>query len=70
MTIAGHTFPRLGDGKCLHCHIRFSDIAGVTREAIGQPGWAHQGHLIEREYDEIRAEVERIYETVTEAATT
>ena len=69
-SIAGHTFPSTAtsDGKCV-CGKRFSDISGVTREDIGQWHWAHSGTLLEREYDEIRAEVERIYGTVTEAAT-
>ena len=49
MTIAGHTFV---NGVC-DCGRKRSDLSGVTRNAIGNRGWAHTGDLNENEYREI-----------------
>lgn len=68
-TIAGHTFSdALGGRRCIGCGKRWSEIAGATEEAVGEFGWAHSGTLIEREFEEIRAERDRIWDAVKEAA--
>lgn len=50
MTTAGHTFD--DGGKC-SCGITRPQLRGVTRNAIGNPGWAHVGNLTENEYLEL-----------------
>jgi hypothetical protein len=49
MSIAGHAFT---DGICT-CGRKRTDLAGVTRAAVGQEGWAHSGMLTDGEYREI-----------------
>ena len=58
--IAGHTFDGPW-GRC-SCGQRFSDISGATHKELHGPlGWAHSGTLIERELNEIQAEVKRLW---------
>lgn len=64
--IAGHLFGL--EGRCA-CGYRFGDISGVTRADIGSGGWAHSGSLIEREYDEIVVERDRIWGLLCGVAT-
>lgn len=40
----------------------------ARRENVGQPGWAHDGIMIQREYDEIVTERDRIWATVASVA--
>jgi hypothetical protein len=69
--IAGHTFIETISGRvCRYCDKRWTDLMGADESAINQSGWAHQGVLIERELEEIRAEKERVWALVMEAATT
>lgn len=63
--IAGHLFRETIHGRACGCGVRWVDIAAVQREHIGRLGWAHTGALLEGEYDEIRAEVERFWALVT-----
>lgn len=60
--IAGHQFEinSLGKRVCV-CGIHWVQIASVTREDINKTGLAHVGTLLEREYLEIEAEVDRIW---------
>jgi hypothetical protein len=67
-TIAGHTFADTPAGRVCSCGKRWTDIASATRANIGEHGWAHHGELIEREADEITAEVARIWEAVSKVA--
>jgi len=64
MAIAGHTYDL--SGWCT-CNRRFGDISGVTKEDIGQKGWAHTGELSQREFDEIIAERDRLYKAHLES---
>jgi hypothetical protein len=66
MTIAGHSFSP--EGLCT-CGRRFGDISGAGPEHLNKPHWAHQGNLIERELEEIQAEVQRLWSLVVGAAT-
>jgi len=65
--IAGHKFSATGFCEYMSadstqpCGKTFSDIACVTKEDIGKDGWAHRGALNETEYQEIIAEVERVW---------
>lgn len=65
--IAGHRFTGL-NGRC-SCGKVLGDIAGATREHLNAPGFAHSGGLIERELNEIHAEVARIWALVVGSAT-
>jgi hypothetical protein len=62
-SIAGHVFD-FHTHKC-SCGKLFSDIAGAPESAIGddtQGGvYCHQGTLTRYEWDQIRAETERIF---------
>lgn len=69
MSIAGHTFWETTIGRvCQGCGMRFVHVAQAHRSDIGREGFAHQGLLIEREYDEIDAERNRIFALVAGVA--
>jgi hypothetical protein len=70
--IAGHRFAPLSgmcemthSGKSERCNKVYSDISAAPKEAIDNPEhrglWAAEGNLIEREWDEIQAENNRIF---------
>lgn len=61
MLIAGHVFEETPNGRVCACGARWVDVLQARREHIGTQGWAHTGNLIEREYDEIEAERDRIW---------
>lgn len=65
MTIAGHVFDI--QGKWCTCGKKFVDISSVTAEEIGQPNLAHSGALNEKEFNEIRAEVDRLWKAHLES---
>lgn len=62
-TIAGHTFVETPDGRrCTGCNKLFVDIAGVTEDQIEKTGWAHSGTLTRHEYNQIKDEVNQLWE--------
>ncbi len=65
MTIAGHVFDI--QWRWCTCGKKFVDIAPATQDDIGQPGWAHSGALNEKEFNEIRAEVDRLWKAHLES---
>lgn len=65
MLIAGHVFDA-ASGLC-SCGRKFSDISGVEHVNIGMEHWAHVGNLTTAEHDQIVAERERLYRSLTGA---
>lgn len=63
--IAGHTFADTPNGKICHCGMRWDYILSARRENIGETGWAHVGALNDREYDEIEAARDKVWEALT-----
>ena len=54
---AGHNFDRYTD-RC-DCGKRWLDIHDADETCLNTNGWAHVGHLVRRELDEIVAERDR-----------
>lgn len=68
--IAGHTFQtnNLGRRVCVACNKPWTLIAGATEADIDRNGIAHVGPLSRREYEEICAERDRIWQHVMAVA--
>ncbi len=65
MTIAGHVFDI--QGKWCTCGKKFVDICDITQDDVGKSGWCHSGCGNQKEYDEVRAEVDRLWKAHLES---
>lgn len=57
-SIAGHPRKIISQGWC-DCGVLWAKLRYATKDCIGQPGYAHQGALNEKELREVEVEVER-----------
>ncbi len=60
--IAGPVFHDSPIGRVCDCGARWVDALMARRSDVGMLGFAHTGALLEREYLEIEAERDRIWE--------
>ena len=56
-TIAGHDRIILLRGWC-DCGMKWTYLRTVTKDCIGQPGWAHTQNLNESEYNQVMQAIE------------
>jgi len=62
--IAGHTFYETPSGRLCHCGMKWTMLLTATEDAISQPDWAHNGLLARFEYDQIKDERDKLWQTL------
>jgi hypothetical protein len=65
----GHTWGEQVQGRvCVYCGRRWAEVVGATKEAILEPHYAHSGKLVEWEQKQLAAEVDWLWSTIVDAA--
>lgn len=65
----GHVWVEGVQGRhCSACGRRWAEVVGATDEAINQYHYAHAGGLVQREQQEFAAEVDWLWSTIVDAA--
>jgi hypothetical protein len=65
----GHTWREDVQGRvCAGCGRRWAEVVGATTAHVGQKHWAHSQHLVDWEQKQLEAEVDWLWSTIVDAA--